>query len=220
MEEHTPDWAKQLEVLRQKRGHTVKTDQISFHEETANEAHNRHIQNQYLHHWQKEHNANLSKENQNVCAQLILSDEWYEESQHILAHQEVVQEGVVRLDLSPTQEKTAPSTEPTLDLLSETTTEATTKTTTTEAILATVLKPDCHPQKPVAVVDEAVFVQHLSDKLSRHLHDVVCGMVKTEIRRHLQKMSLQLEDELTEKLPEMIKETIQHHVQDIIKEIK
>lgn len=218
MEEQAPDWAKQLDVLRQKRGHTIKTDQISFHEENADEAHNRHIQNQYLRHWQKEHNANLSEENQNVCAQLILSDEWYEESRHILAHQEVVQEGVVRLDLSSTQEKTAPA-EPAADLLTETTTEATVETST-EPILATVLKPDCHPQKPVAVVDEAVFVQHLSDKLSRHLHDVICGMVKTEIRRHLQKMSLQLEDDLTEKLPEMIEETIQHHVQEIIKEIK
>lgn len=216
MSEQTPDWAKQLNVLRQKRGNTVQTDRVSFQEKSLSDAQSRQIQNQYLRHWQHAHNARLPEDCQHVSAQVVLSDEWYEESKHILAHEETIPEGVVRLDVPCTE-----TAQPTDDLFAEEQQTSVDQTSVDkEPILATVLKPDCHQHKPVAVIDEAVLVQQLSDKLSRHLHDAVSGMVSVAVRKHLQKMTLQLEEEFAAQLPEMIEETIQHHLQKIIKEMK
>lgn len=202
---------------------------------------------QHLKEWQKKHNLLADEENDN-SVQVLFGDVWQQTAEDILSMGEPNGNNTViltpeeklqmesagenffeYLDDTPSENNAAEN---------KTTNEQTRQQTKTaydevQDLFATppqvsqaptymvkVIEPPIATQQKVAVMDEQVLIEQLTEKLRPHLNQAVAGAVKNALQRYMSSLAWQLQHELPSELDEVVHDTLRLHLSQAMSDIK
>lgn len=83
-----------------------------------------------------------------------------------------------------------------------------------------VVEPPIATQQKVAVMDEKVLIEQLTEKLRPHLNQAVAGAVKNALQRYMSSLAWQLQHELPSELDEVVHDTLRLHLSQAMSDIK
>lgn len=83
-----------------------------------------------------------------------------------------------------------------------------------------VVEPPIAKQQKVALMDEKVLIEQLTEKLRPHLNQVIAGAVKNALQRYMSSLAWQLQHELPTELDEVVHETLRLHLSQVMDDIK
>lgn len=178
----------------------------------------RHVLQEYLQQWQDSQNAQLSEEQQQNDALVMLQEDWLEAQnslQSAFANSQV--ESSQTLWFNPKHPKN-----PTDD------TQAHLPASSTQAsevynlpVSINVLNPQLSAYgRPILCLSEQELTERLRERLIPHLTDAVNGMVRTTLQRQLAQISLELRQTFDEEIPTLVDELIDYNLQTVLAEIK
>ena len=202
---------------------------------------------QHLKEWQKKHNLLADDENDN-SVQVLFGDVWQQTAEDILSKGEP--NGNNTVILTPEEKLQMESAgENFFEYLDDTPSENNaaenktaneqtrqqTKTAYDEVqdLFATppqvsqaptymvkVIEPPIATQQKVAVMDEQVLIEQLTEKLRPHLNQAVAGAVKNALQRYMSSLAWQLQHELPSELDEVVHDTLRLHLTQAMSDIK
>lgn len=201
---------------------------------------------QHLKEWQKKHNLLADDENDN-SVQVLFGDVWQQTAEDILSKGEPNGNNTVMLtpeeklqmqaagenffeyldedtnqentpadnNIEPpaTQNKTAYDT--VQDLFAQPP-----KVSQMPTYMVKVVEPPIAKQQKVAVMDEKVLIEQLTEKLRPHLNQVIAGAVKNALQRYMSSLAWQLQHELPNELDEAVHDTLRLHLTQAMDDIK
>ena len=240
----TPSWIQLLE--HQQNIRAGKTEMPPPPSEDEKNIKNKAFQ-KHLKEWQKKHNLLADDETDN-SVQVLFGDVWQQTAEDILSMGEP--DGNNTVVLTPEEKlkmETAgenffeylddePATNP--NLATEQTIEqpsAENKTAYDEvqdlfatppkvsqspSYMVKVVEPPVAKQQKVALMDEQVLIEHLTEKLRPHLNQVIAGAVKNALQRYMSSLAWQLQHELPNELDEVVHDTLRLHLTQAMDDIK
>ncbi|MBR5939980.1 MAG: hypothetical protein IKZ88_01880 [Neisseriaceae bacterium] len=201
---------------------------------------------QHLKEWQKKHNLLADDENDN-SVQVLFGDVWQQTAEDILSMGEPNGNNTVML--TP-EEKLQMETagENFFEYLDENTNQENTqaennieqpatqnktaydevqdlfatppKVSQSPSYMVKVVEPPIAKQQKVAVMDEKVLIEQLTEKLRPHLNQVIAGTVKNALQRYMSSLAWQLQHELPNELDEVVHDTLRLHLTQAMDDIK
>ncbi|MBR5675610.1 MAG: hypothetical protein IKX14_04130 [Neisseriaceae bacterium] len=201
---------------------------------------------QHLKEWQKKHNLLADDENDN-SVQVLFGDVWQQTAEDILSMGEPNGNNTVML--TP-EEKLQMETagENFFEYLDENTNQENTqaennieqpatqnktaydevqdlfatppKVSQSPSYMVKVVEPPIAKQQKVAVMDEKVLIEQLTEKLRPHLNQVIAGAVKNALQRYMSSLAWQLQHELPNELDEVVHDTLRLHLTQAMDDIK
>ena len=201
---------------------------------------------QHLKEWQKKHNLLADDENDN-SVQVLFGDVWQQTAEDILSKGEPNGNNTVML--TP-EEKLQMETagENFFEYLDENTNQENTqaennieqpatqnktaydevqdlfatppKVSQSPSYMVKVVEPPIAKQQKVAVMDEKVLIEQLTEKLRPHLNQVIAGAVKNALQRYMSSLAWQLQHELPNELDEVVHDTLRLQLSQAMDDIK